>query len=176
MNEVKERMSVVDRFFARLDEFKWGQAKRRVAFQPQQNRVISFRNSANSQAKRAIPTFGSDVGFGEEYCADAPSRPFTGPQPIEHENVHGYVNPNAERPVPEQEPYQDPSLSSRGSRTSESTDQKPPIGHGITPADKPITLYTGSRKTFQGARGKSGETEADKAEKDLKAYSYDFSN
>jgi len=171
-------MSLIDRIFIRFDEFRWGQAKRRSLLQPQ-GRTIQYRNPENSQERKGIPTFGSDSsGFGEEYAADAPSRPFTGPLPLQHkENVHGHVREDAERPVPEQEPYQDPSLSSRGSRTSESTDQKPIrqfTGEVIGDKWDGVVRNTSSRKCLESIRGKSDPTEGDKAAADEKTWDFDF--
>jgi len=73
------------------------------------------------------------------------------------------------------EAYQDPAISSRGSRTSEGTDQRfVGIDHDMTTLDKAVVLYTGSRKCFESVRGKSEPTLGDLAEKDLKTYPYDF--
>ena len=174
-------MSLIDRIFIRFDEFRWGQAKRRSLLQPQ-GRTIQYRNPENSQERKGIPTFGSDSsGFGEEYAADAPSRPFTGPLPLQHkENVHGHVREDAERPVPEQEPYQDPSLSSRGSRTSESTDQKPIRQFTGEVIEWDGIVRSTPRKCFESDTGKGSKepTFGDQAARDLRdpqKYTYDFS-
>lgn len=172
-------MSLIDRVFMRFDEFKWAQIKRRALFQSTTNRAISFRNPENSREKPTIPTFGADPsGFGEDWASyRLPKRRPVGPLPIEHENTHGYINPNSERPIEPSEPYEDPAISSRGSRTSEGTDQKAPIGHGVTPADRPITLHTGSRKCLESDTGKGSKepTLGDRAARDLKKWDFDFS-
>lgn len=170
-------MSLIDRVFMRFDEFKWAQIKRRALFQPTTNHAISFRNPENSRETRAIPTFGAEPGaFGEDWASyRLPKTRPVGPLPIEHENIHGYVNPNSERPLPVQEAYVDPAISSRGARTSEGTDQKIVSGIHEADYDKTITLHNEPHKSFQSSKPKGDPTEGDRAEKDLKHYPYDFS-
>lgn len=172
-------MSIIDRAFGVLDDFQFRLIKRRAAFQPRTNRVISYRNPENSQEKRAIPAFGSDPsGFGEDWANYRlpKTRPF-GPVPLEsHENVHGHVRENSERPVPEQEPYQDLSLSPRAARSSETTDQKAIVGNRDGNIEWDGIVRTEAKKSFLSSSPKGGPTPGDIAEKDLKSYPYDFSS
>jgi hypothetical protein len=174
------KMSLIDRAFETLNDFQFRVMKRRAAFQPRPNRVLSFRNPENSQERRAIPTFGAEPGaFGEDWASyRLPKTRPVGPLPIEHENIHGYVNPNSERPLPVQEAYVDPAISHVHKRTSEGTDQRPAgLGHDALPMDKEIVLHTGSRKCLESDVGKSPRepTLGDQAARDLKKWDFDFS-
>lgn len=172
-------MSFRDLAFKMLDDFKFAIQQQRAAFQPRQNRVIQYRNPMNSQEKKAIPTFGVEAGaFGLDWAADAPVRYRGGsvPRPILH-NVDGHVPEDAKPLLEPVEAYVDPNISPRGSRTSESTDQKPIRRFtGEVIGDKWDGIVRNKPKhDFQGVRGQSEPTLADLAEKDLKAYPYDFS-
>ena len=182
MNEWGMKMSLIDRAFSRLDEFRWGQAKRRSLLQPQSNRVISYQNPETK--KRPIAAFGADPneGFALDWASYRLGRPGVqgainpAAPKFERENTHGFVNLNNPRPIEPQEMYQDPAISSRSSRTSEGTDQRPPVGHGITPLDKPVTLQTGSRKCLESdvGKGQKQPTPGDLAAADQKNWGFDF--
>jgi hypothetical protein len=164
----------LDKFLSRIQPIRAG------ATRGQNYRMTRPFASASEHSSKA-PLFGVDphtADFALDWASSGRLRPQPyGPQPLEsHENIHGYVNPNAERPIPEESPYQDPAISPRATRTSEGTDQKP-ILHG----GSPVTRWDGEirnivkRPDFQAVRAKSALTEGDRAEKDLKAYPYDFS-
>jgi len=181
-------MSLIDRAFARLDEFRWGQLKRRSAFQAP-GRTISYRNPETK--KRPVALFGADVneGFGLDWANYRLARPGVqgvvnpnSPRP-ERENVHGFIYGRGEPPVVTQEPYQDPAISPRAARTSESTDQKA-IVHFTDEVigDKwdGVVRNAQSRKSFESDLGKNPRTPtlADQAARDLRdpqKYPYDFS-
>lgn len=171
-------MSLIDRAFSRLDEFRWGQTKRRALFQPTTNRVINY---SEPKPERKIPTFGAEPGaFGEDWASYRlpKTRPF-GPVPLEsHENTHGHISENAQPLIGPTEEYQDPAISPRAARTSEGTDQRPVgAGHDTSPIDKPVTLNHQIRKSFESdvGQGSKTPTEGDKAAADLKHYDFDFS-
>lgn len=139
----------------------------------QPRRVISFREP---QKTRPVALFGAAPGFGEDYVTfQIPHPQPFGPQALEHkENYHGFVAGKGEPPVPVQEAYEDPVISRTFKRSSESTDQEPIHSFSGEMSDKPVTLSLEKKKDFQSVRGNSGLTEADKHEKDLKTWPFDF--
>jgi hypothetical protein len=168
-------------FFQRFDDLKFRVTQRRAAFQPRTNRVISYRSPETK--KRPVAAFGADPneGFALDWASYRLGKPgiegainLAAPK-YEHENTHGFVNLNSPRPIEPQEMYQDSSLSSRGSRTSEGTDQKPISGLHEANYDKPITLHNEPKKSFLSSSPKGEPTEGDRAAADLRRSSYDFS-
>jgi hypothetical protein len=126
--------------------------------------------------------FGADVneGFGLDWANYRLARPGVqgvvnpdSPRP-ERENINGHIREDAQPLIGPTEEYQDPSISSRGSWTSEGTDQRPTsVGHDVTPADKPVTLNHQIRKSLESSRPK-GTTIADQIAKEMKNEPYDF--
>lgn len=172
------RMGVIDIVLQRWDNF----LVNREIFWVGQTLPLPEKSTAFTQPKkpRAIPLFGADSGFGEDYAVYRVSQPQPfGPQPLEHrENVHGFIRGVGEPPLPAERGYEDPVTSPRASRTSETTDQKP-ISKGIlTPSDvwDGIVRNEPKKKNFQTASRGHEKTEGDKQAEDLKRYPYDFSN
>lgn len=167
-------MSVIDRALGIFDEIKVRFEQRRAVFQPRQNRVTSFRNSANSPEKKVIPLFGSDSGFGEDWASymQPHPKPF-GPVPIEHENTHGFAM-NAQPLIGPTEEYQDPAISPAHKSGTISTDQRPVgLGHDTSPLDKEVVLYHEPKKSLESSRPKES-TIADQIAKEMKNEPYDF--
>jgi len=170
-------MSLRDMFFNRLDDAVFAVQRRRSLLQPQQNRVISYRNPETK--KRPIAAFGADPsGFGEDWASyRLPKTTPVGPVPLEsHENVHGFIHGKGEPPVATQEPYQDVNLSPSHKSTNVGTDQRPISGLHEADYDKPITLHNEPKKSFESDLGKNPRTPtpSDIAEKDQKAWNFDF--
>lgn len=153
-----------------------------AGFQGPVSRVQGYRMQSFSQPhKRAVALFGADYGFGEDYVSyrsAKPAGPATTPQPLQNELKEVDADASLESWVPD--PSR-PSLTSHGRKLdySHMTDQKPPVGHSVTPGDvwDGVVRNTTKRPDFQVVRGKSEPTVGDQHAIDLKTkYPFDFSN
>lgn len=141
-------------------------------------RVQGYRMQPFSAEKsRPVALFGaSPDGFALDYVTYRTAKPQgPGTQPLQTESkefdadVEKWKGPNPNIP----------SLVPHGRRLDYShaaTDQRPPVGHSVTPGDKPITLdAVEPRKDFQALRNRHEPTPGDQAALDLKRYPYDLS-
>jgi hypothetical protein len=168
-------MGIIDVVLARFDEFVsnreifWG----RLAPPPAKVTVLT-------QAKRPRPvaSFGADPsGFGEDWATYRTSKPQgPGASPVESELKIVDVGDDVDRWKGPDTSI--PSLTSHGRALGYSgTDQRPPIGHDVSPADKPITINGGfgPRKSLETSARTRDKTIGDQHALDLKRYPYDFS-
>lgn len=165
-------MSLVDRVFNRLDT---ALARFYGVELPQQNRTIVYRTGQNNPENKAIPLFGSDSGFGEDWATyKRPRTQFVASLPIEHENTNGHVPENAEPYIAPMEVYEDPAISPRKLNYALQTDQSPII-HGGSPVTKwdGVVRNLPDKHGFESSRPKD-ITIADTIAKELQNEPYWF--
>lgn len=142
----------------------------------QSGRVQQYRRQPFEPKSRAVALFGSEPGaFAEDWADYGVSQlKGSGIQP-KSELVDFDSDRNLETWQPD---LTRPGLVSHGHvlNYSHRTDQRPPVGHSVTPLDKEITLNSVEpRKDFQALRDRHEPTPADQAALDLKRYPYDLS-
>jgi hypothetical protein len=167
-------MPLIDVLLQRWDRFLGNLQPVRTASKSYRMETLPLNNTP---PKRAIPLFGADSGFGEDWSyltAPEIKGPATTPQPVQSElkivddDVERWKGPNPDVP----------SLTPHGKTLdySRNTDQQPVRSFSGEISD----VWDGQirnvvqRQGFQSVREKSELTPGDRAAEELRHYPYDF--